>query len=166
MLFRELYSGVKSGLLRDFRVAFGEYCEVSSRHCAQELLRALDLCSVGSDRGTWWFFNIKTKAAFRGDKCTVLPTSELVIEAMNNLYQQDETQKRRLIRADNAPQDATADREPHAQVEVQVVSDITAVPTDAPTADAPAPVDDDGVTETLEGDPHQMEEQGHGTSPD
>ena len=163
---RELYSGVKMDLRRDFRVAFGEYCEVAvdtvpRNGPAARTASAIALCPVGNDRGTWWFFNIKTKATFRADKWTVMPTSALVIEAMTALYNQDEPKKRRLTRPDDAHNDAAQEPDPPAQVDAEEVADIIAVPTmrDAPTADVHAPVEDDGLAETIEDTPNQMEDQ-------
>lgn len=168
---RELYSGVKLDLRRDFRVAFGEYCEVAvdtmpRNGPSPRTASAIALCPVGNDRGTWWFYNMKTKATFRADKWTVMPTSALVIETMTSLYNQDEPKKRRLTRPDTAQDGVAAETDPPAQVDAQEVADIIAVPTmrDAPTADINAPVEDDGFNENIEDMPDQMEDQGQDAS--
>jgi hypothetical protein len=150
---RELYSGIKADLRRDYRVAFGEYCEVAVDSIprngpGERTASSVALCPVGNDRGTWWFYDIKTKSAFRGDKWTVMPTNSIVVDAMTNLYNQDEPRKRRLVKGvDNTPAPADVAEDPPSQVDAEEVADIIRVPTqrDEPTANAHIPVDDDGT---------------------
>jgi hypothetical protein len=94
---RELFTGVKPVYKRDIRAEFGEYVQahvspgdVHTRGSKERTVGAIALCSADNDRGTWWFLNLKTKGYFKADRWTSLPMPDVVMEVLNQLYDEEE----------------------------------------------------------------------------
>jgi hypothetical protein len=94
---RELFTGVKPVYKRDVRAEFGEYVqahvspgEVLTRGGKERTVGAIALCSADNDRGTWWFMNLKTKGFFKADRWTSLPMPDVVVELLNQMYDEEE----------------------------------------------------------------------------
>jgi hypothetical protein len=98
---RELFTGVKPMFTRDIRAEFGEYVqahvspgEILTRGSKERTVGAIALCSADNDRGTWWFLNLKTKGYFKADRWNSLPMPDIVIETLNQMYDEEEVKAR------------------------------------------------------------------------
>jgi hypothetical protein len=94
---RELFTGIKPVFTRDIRAEFGEYVqahvppgEMLTRTEKERTVGAIALCSADNDRGTWWFMNLKTKGYFKADRWSSLPMPDIVVELLNQMYDEEE----------------------------------------------------------------------------
>lgn len=94
---RESFTGIMDRAKGDIRAQFGEYAQVHVAFGAHEkngpkerTVAAIALCGTGNEKGWWWFYNVKTQAAFIADRWTSLPLPHIIIELLNQMYDRDE----------------------------------------------------------------------------
>ena len=85
---REAFTGIKADYKRDFRVAFGDYAQVfvatdPSNGPQSRTVGAIALCGTGNSKGSVYWYDLKTEAVFMGDRWTVLPVPDIVLERLN-----------------------------------------------------------------------------------
>jgi len=65
-----------------------------TRGSKERTVGAIALCSADNDRGTWWFLNLRTKGYFKADRWNSLPMPDIVIENLNQMYDEEEVKAR------------------------------------------------------------------------
>ena len=99
---KDSFTGVKPNYKRDFKAEFGEYVQahVSPNHIDKSgpkprAIGAIALCPTGNDKGSWWFMSLKKNGFFMADRWDPIPMPDIVIELLNQLYDNDETRGRK-----------------------------------------------------------------------
>jgi hypothetical protein len=90
---RVKFTGVRPGFEAEFGLAFGDYVEAYNPRCQQEsnnvMLARTEPCIAlypsANRNGSWVLYNLNTKTYVRRTQWKKMPTSQLVINQMNEL---------------------------------------------------------------------------------
>jgi hypothetical protein len=91
---KELFTGIKVDLKRDFKVPFGEYCQIHEDDIQTNTLKertvgAIALGSTGNLHGAYTFLNVSTGKVIRRRSWTRLPIPSEVIKIINDMAQRE-----------------------------------------------------------------------------
>jgi hypothetical protein len=85
---RKAFTGNKSDYARDYRVAFGDYAQVTveikpSNGPEARTIGAIALGGSGNSKGSVYWYDIITESEFMGNKWVSLPMPDIVIKRLN-----------------------------------------------------------------------------------